>query len=160
MKVFISHSLKDRYIVDFLQYHLSNNGITAYIAEHYLSISSTISDKILKMINDCDIALIFITNNGFNSDFIQQEIGALKAKNKHCITIVQKGCEAKITGFLYGTDYFVFDNHNLNSVLNDISNWLIQRKESKEQEQSKKNKAIFGSIAVILGFWALGNNNT
>jgi hypothetical protein len=74
------------------------------------------------LIKKADIGLVLLTENGYNSHFVQQEIGYLKSLKKPFVQIIQKGYESKIKGFNFGKDYILLD-------LNDTSKALIQLKE-------------------------------
>jgi nucleoside 2-deoxyribosyltransferase len=117
MKVFISHALTDQDILKRIKETLEPHGLQLNIAEHYVDIERSITQKIENMIIQSDIALILLTQNGFNSHFVQQEIGYIKSLNKPFIQVVQSGFENKIKGFNYGHDYFELDPNHPNIVL-------------------------------------------
>ncbi|MFK5108432.1 hypothetical protein ACI394_28210, partial [Klebsiella pneumoniae] len=71
-----------------------------------------ITDKIESMINNCHLALILLTENGYNSHFVQQEIGYINSKRKPYLQIVQEGFQQKIKGFNYGKGYILIDPAN------------------------------------------------
>lgn len=105
MKVFISHSLADHNLIKRIKDTLEPHGLKLFIAEHYIDIERTVTEKIENMIKQCDVALILLTQSGFDSHFVQQEIGYIKGQNIPFLQIIQSGLESKIKGFNYGKDY-------------------------------------------------------
>mgnify|MGYP003589792242 FL=1 len=63
MKIFVSHSLNDKELVDRLHRSVKPYGITLYVAEHYVDMNNTITSKIESMIKSCDAAVILLTKN-------------------------------------------------------------------------------------------------
>lgn len=106
MKIFVSHSLNDNNLIQVLKQNLEPKGIILLLAEHYQELTGTITQKIENMILTCDVALVLLTENGFNSNFVQQEIGYINSCKKPLLAVVQSGLQNKITGFQYGKDYF------------------------------------------------------
>ena len=85
MKIFISHSISDKQLIKTLINRITPLGIKLLIAEHYFSTHNTITSKIEKLIDYSDFAIILLTENGFNSNFVHQEIGYIKKVGKHSI---------------------------------------------------------------------------
>lgn len=82
MKVFISHSMKDKPFLDGINDVLLTYGFELLVAEHVVDLQNTISDKIKIMIEQCNVALILMTRNGINSGFVREEIGYINARQK------------------------------------------------------------------------------
>ena len=147
MKVFLSHAISDRNLIENLRIKCSSVGLQLLIAEHYVSVKETITDKIEAMIKDSQIALFLLTEKGSNSDFVKHEIGWVKGLNKPALYIVEKG--QKITGLVYGKDYIQLDPNEPGLAIDKaikrlISHWneLI----AIENEQSKKVGWFFVSL--------------
>jgi len=158
MKIFISHSIKDINLINAIKQILEPYGITLFIAEHYLNLVGNVTQKIQYMIDNCDLALVVLTEHGFNSNFVQQEIGFIHRANKPSINLVEKGLETMLTGFIYGNDMILFDPKNPYPELNKTRNILLNHWEriqqevffKKLEEQQKNNaKAVFGFLAGI-----------
>ena len=109
MKIFVSHSLKDKELLTAIQDNLGLHGFDLLIAEHTLEFNKSISEKIKGLIHQCDVGLIMLTENGLNSSFVSEEIGYLEAKGKPIIRIIQKGLGNQYSGFKYGADYIEWD---------------------------------------------------
>jgi hypothetical protein len=135
MKIFVSHSLKDKTLIQALKSTLEPIGITLFIAEHYEDLENTITQKIENMIWQCDVALILLTTNGYKSNFVQQEIGYIKSCNKPSLQIVQCGLENKISGFMYGKSYVEYDPLQPNLAVEKnqtFINFLLETRYSKK----------------------------
>ena len=102
MKIFISHSLADQNLIREFKNTLEPHNITLLIAEHYNNLENNITEKIENMIRESDVALILLTENGFASHFVQQEIGYIKSQKIPYLQLVELGFENKIKGFNYG----------------------------------------------------------
>jgi len=99
MKVFVSHSMKDQSILTGISSALNSHGIELLIAEHEMDLKNSITEKIKKMIETCDLGLILMTKHGIKSGFVREEIGYLEAKQKSSLIIFEKGLEKQYGGF-------------------------------------------------------------
>lgn len=177
MKIFVSHALTDQDLIKGVKNTLEPHGIALLIAEHYQELQLSITQKIENMIRQCDVALILLTNNGYNSNFVQQEIGYIKSCRKPSLQVVQAGLEEKITGFIFGHDYILHNPAKPQITLDRIKGILLnywQQVEQRRIEQQrafilqqrqletirfeneeKSNAAIIG-ISVLAGLLVLG----
>jgi hypothetical protein len=143
MKLFVSHSLKDQELIKSVKNTLEPHGITLFIAEHHLALRQTITQKIETMIRDCDVALILLTKRGFNSKFVQQEIGYIQSCQKPSLQVVQLGLENKITGFNFGRDYIQYDPLTPITTLTKMKNSLLSYwKKIEEQRIAQRNALL------------------
>jgi hypothetical protein len=138
MKIFVSHAIKDKALLSQFKATLEPHGITLLIAEHYKNLQGTITEKIEGMIDSCDVALILLTKSGFNSMFVQQEIGYIKRANKPFLQIIQIGLEKKISGFTYGRGYIPLDSSNTDFALKKVRNTLLKYWREKEKAKIQK----------------------
>jgi len=172
MKIFVSHSLKDQTLIQDLKTTLEPIGIKIFIAEHNEDLEKTITQKIENMIWQCDIALILLTKNGYKSNFVQQEIGYIKSCQKPSLQIVQTGLEKKISGFLYGKGYVLYDPLQPNLATEKIKRslmtyWrqleqkrqhqinLTRQKQIELQKEKEANEAKVG-FSILAGLLILG----
>lgn len=169
MKIFISHAIKDGALLQHIESILKPFGLTLLIAEHHFELHSTISDKIRVMIDSCDLGLVLLTENGFNSGFVREEIGHLDAKGKPIILVIEKGYEQKYSGFMYGHDFVSLDPVNPIIALEKIkgimlSYWRkLQAEENKKlqlaaEEQARVNRNGLIAIGILAGLLILGVN--
>lgn len=159
MKIFVSHAIKDSKLIDDLKSSLEPHGLQLLIAEHHSDIHhSTITEKIEAMIESSNIALILLTSNGFNSNFVQQEIGYIKSSKIPYLQIVEGGIERKITGFNYGKGYIEYCPDSPQKAIEKIELRLLSElklHKQKEQEQTLKELGL-GLLAMIL-IWGMTN---
>ena len=153
MKIFVSHSLGDASLINDLISKLSPYGITLLIAEHNIDLRFSITTKIENMIRQCDVALVLLTENGFNSNFVQQEIGYITSCNKPALNVVEKGIEPKISGFIFGHDYLLHDPQSPDITLERIKNILLQHWATESQ---RKNKEANIGLSILAGLLVLG----
>jgi len=146
MKIFVSHSLVDKELLESIQKTLSASGMQLLIAEHILELNVTISEKIKRMINLCDVGLVLLTRNGINSHFISEEIGYLEAKSKLIIRVIEKGYTSQYSGFKYGMDFIELDTLDPNKAINLITDILIKH---KNQLMITNRNAVLFALAVV-----------
>ncbi len=168
MNIFISHSLLDKTIIRDLKLFLKPFRFNLFVAEHYIHLTKSVSEKIKLMIDQSDIGLIFITDNSYNSHFVQQEIGYLEALKKPYLQIIQKGYEKKISGFNYGRDFMLFEKEKFNLIIGRIRIFLVKyylkkrklivkiteakriQEEQRLKEQEEKAQLVVGALALFI----------
>lgn len=169
MTIFVSHAMKDKILLQSIENTLQPYGLTLLIAEHYFELQSSISDKIRNMINNCDIGLVLLTTNGFNSGFVREEIGFLDAMEKPTILLIEKGLEQKYSGFKYGHDFIFFDSMHPSMAIKKIKDIMLghwsklQEEENKrlalaEEEQARANRNALISLGILAGLLILGSS--
>lgn len=151
MKVFLSHSLTDKKLIQDLKASCAKQGLQLLIAEHVLDLHKTITEKIELMIREASVALFLLTQKGDDSKFVHQEIGYAKSLNKPALYIVQKG--KAITGFAYGNDFIELDPENPSIAIKKAVNRLTKYWENMNQIEEERRNAgmlIVGLIGVVL----------
>jgi predicted lactoylglutathione lyase len=146
MKVFISHSMRDANMVNALSSIAKSVGV---------DIHQTITKKIEDMILDSSLVIVVLTKAGFDSNFVQQEIGYAKDK-KAMLILVEKGLENKISGFIFGYDYISVDVWNPHPAYDKIQEILTKEKQSKEQKEAVGALLLVGLGILFLGTVAKG----
>jgi hypothetical protein len=96
------------------------------------------------MIEKSNLVIVVLTQNGSNSSFVQQEIGYAKSR-KPMLILAERGCENRISGFIYGCDFISIDPWNPQSALSRIHQVL-----SGFKQQEDKQEAI--AKLILLGF--------
>lgn len=175
MKIFVSHSLKDQQLINDLKRKLEPLGIVLAIAEHHIDLKQTITSKIEQLISQSDIALFLLTQEGNNSNFVQQEIGYIKKCGKPSLIVVQKGYESKVTGFIYGHDHIIYDPTQPDTTLEKIKEVLLkywrqveqkmfrqlqQKIASNKIEAERKEKEAKIGFGILAGLLVLGLINS
>ncbi len=147
MKIFVSHSLKDKELLAAIQDNLGLHGFELLIAEHTLDFDRSISEKIKELIYQCDVGLILLTEYGFNSRFVSEEIGYLEAKGKPIIRIIQKGLSNQYSGFKYGTDYIELDPEDPNLAQDLLAESMLK---IKDRRMTIRNAWIVAAGIMLL----------
>ena len=146
MRIFISHAIKDAELIENVKKTLEPHKIELLIAEHYVDTQNTITQKIESMIKGCDFALFLLTEHGFNSFFVHQEVGYALSQRKPMIQLVQIGLENKISGFLYGRDYISYNLDNPDLALNNMKKILLEYWRKQEQKRIRVQQTLMYQI--------------
>ena len=151
MKIFVSHSFSDSELLNQFKTKVEPHGIKLLIAEHIQDSINTISQKIENMIKESEFAIIMLTDNGINSNFVQQEIGYIKSLNKPFFQLVQSGFEDKLSGFSFGRDYILYDPERPEDAINKIKDEILNFwEDKKEKELSIQRKVNFENYQIEL----------
>ena len=156
MKIFVSHSIKDKKFLDNLQNMIKGHDLELLIAEHEFATDHTVTDKIKNLINQSDIGIVLLTKNGINSGFVREEIGFLEAKKKRTIMAIAKGLEKEYGGFKYGVDYVEIDPKNPEKSLEKIKKILHQE---YIRITKNKNNGILLLFGIIIAALFLGSGD-
>ncbi len=102
-KIFISYSDYDKAKMIALKKAIERDGIhivPIVIADQKKPLES-LTDKVCLGINDCDILVPILTSNSINNQWVNQEIGYAKAKEKKILPIISKGVFKDLKGFIH-----------------------------------------------------------
>lgn len=147
MKVFLSHSTKDKLLVDELKNILSRNQILCYVAEEDVQPGSPLWAKLSANIKDSDCVLVVLTNDGSRSEMVNQEIATAHSLNKQIIPLVETG--VKLKGVLDGREYIELDTKNPYAAINNAGAYLQNFKVKLENQQAFARLVLAG-----LALWA------
>jgi len=147
-KVFISYSTDDMNLVNELSNNIRKMGIEVYIAEHYPELGESLPSKIERNINSSDAMVVILTRMGARSEWVQQEIGFAKAKNKLIIPLVDEG--VKIKGFIMDKEYLKINPENIQETIDKLLPKVNELKKQKETNQV----LLWGGIAIF-AVWLL-----
>ena len=150
-KVFISHSVRDIRDVERLAEILEEYDIEAYIAERDRQYGKELSQKIKRNIENSDAILVLWTKNSKHSDWVNQEIGYAEKCERLIIPLIERG--VKLRGFIGGREYVSFDIFNIEEAMEDVAEYLKERKIEKEQRE--KLQLIIGIGLGLIGLGGL-----
>jgi hypothetical protein len=140
MKLFISHAIRNKQLLEKLKINLEPYGIQLLIAEHFEDLENDVTKKIENLIEVCDVALILLTEEGYKSVFVQQEIGYFQKAKKPYLQLIQKGIQIK--GFNYAKGGIELDPERPEIALSKTRKTLLDYWEKKENERINKIRKI------------------
>ena len=143
--IFVSYSTNDSNKIQPLVDQISAmQGVNIFFAERSIMPGSLVNQTIIKKIEDSDIFLVFFSESAVESNYVQQEIGAAKSRNKYIIPILLDS--TKPTGMLEGVNYLNFhDPTKQLAEMNRLYQFIVRDIQSKKQGQALK---FLGSLAI------------
>lgn len=151
--VFISHSTKDKDIINTLFSYLKQSGINVTTSRSFNpTLRTSIQDQISQMINKVDCVLAFLTQSDKDRDSIHQEIGIARAYEKLVIPIVETG--VILPDSLKRYRHIQYDKNNPWETIQNINQYALYLKTAKEQEERQRSMGI-GLVALFFGLLML-----
>lgn len=86
--VFISHSSSDRWIAEVIAEKIGSIGASCWLDEKDLEGGEVIVDRIINGIDSCDEALVLISPQSVQSQWVAFEIGGVRAQHKRVTPIL------------------------------------------------------------------------
>lgn len=161
MTIFVSHAMNDKSLLQGIKEKLEPYGLKLLIAEHYIELQRSITDKIRNMIEQSTVGLILLTSNGIDSGFVREEIGYMDAKMKPRLLVIEKGLESKYSGFMYGHDYISLDPNEPIKAIDQIKKALITYWNDlislENQRLEKEKQERFIALSILAGLLILGS---
>ncbi len=158
MKIFVSHSIKDKKYLESLQNMVKGYDLELLVAENEFEPQSTITQKIKNLIDKANIGLVLLTKDGINSGFVREEIGYMEAKKLKTIMVFEKGIVKNYGGFKFGGDYLEIDPKNPNIGQEKIQKIILDEYD-KINEKKKGNGGILIIIGLILAALFIGSGD-
>jgi hypothetical protein len=109
MLVFLSHATADDAITESIRRHLSALGVEVYCAEHDNQAGRPLTDKVVGAIRRSDLVVVLLTLQGYDSAYVQQEVGIARAAGKLVVPLLDPGLTEKSLGVLQGVEYIELD---------------------------------------------------
>lgn len=88
MKIFISHSSRDRWIARRISQDLVALGATTFLDEKDIETGASIDDEIGKHLRECDELLLLLSPSALQSHWVLIEVGGAKALGKRLVPIL------------------------------------------------------------------------
>ena len=88
MKVFISHSSRDKWAAKRISDDLNGLGVETFLDEKNIETGETIDESIGLHLKECDECLILLSPSSLNSPWVLIEIGGAKALGKRLVPIL------------------------------------------------------------------------
>jgi len=109
MRVFFSHNSRDYAWINPIVEQVNTMGMRGYVYEHDPQPGTKLAPKIKSAITRSDILVAFLTLNGHDAPYVQQEIGYALSKGKVVIPFVEKNVPERSLAMLQGVERIVFD---------------------------------------------------
>ncbi len=88
MKVFISHSSRDKWVARRISQDLNAIGVETFLDEKDIETGASIDEMIGGHLKDCDDCLILLSPTALNSHWVLVEIGGAKALGKRLVPVL------------------------------------------------------------------------
>jgi hypothetical protein len=111
--LFVSHATADGAVLTWVTAQIEAMGIHPYLAEHDPQPGRNLGDKVIAAINDSDAMLVLLTRQGFESTFVQQEIGAARHAGKPILALVDQAILDRNRAMLDGAEVIVVNTGDL-----------------------------------------------
>src|SRR5258706_963473 len=99
--IFISYSDLDKSKMKSLAKKIErNNALTSIVVAYHRDAMTPLSQKVIDGINASDYVIPILTSKSYKTQWINQEIGYAKAKNKKIIPIVEQEIITQLRGFV------------------------------------------------------------
>lgn len=154
MQLFLSHATADGQIVDRIQAELTPLGASVYLAEHDNQAGVNVHAKIGDALRASDLVIVLLTQAGFDSRYVQQEIGAALNAGKLVIPLVAGTVARADLGMLQGVEYIVIDQGDpaeaMQRLSGRIANLQRQRKTDLQRQQAARELMVVAGVALVV----------
>lgn len=151
-RVFLSHSSLDQEEISQVSNQLRALGLEAYVAEHDVRAGERVVEKILRQISKSDVLVVLLTHDGFNSTYVQQEIGAAQMAGKLVVPLVGAGIDISRLAMLQGIDFIEFLPEEPEQAREKLLERLAELAQDKEQQA-----AMLLLAALVVAFLILSS---
>ena len=147
LNIFISYSTKDIDYVNNVQYSLEGlgNGIKIFRADQSVEPGEYLTDKISTAITNCNLFLLFWSENAKKSEWVPLEVGKAHSLKKELLPLLLTQ-HLELPPFLYGMKYIPLYKNSING-LNQIEK-LVRYKLS-DNELARDALTIGGTIVAL-----------
>lgn len=143
MKIFISHSSRDRWVARRISEDLNNLGIETFLDEKDILTGESIDDAIGQHLIESDELLVIISPASLNSQWVFVEIGGAKALSKRLVPILFHVGANELPSIL--TRYLARDINDIETYYNEAKKrmahpQLSQAPKSKDEKPRRRMK--------------------
>lgn len=112
MEIFFSHASKDGVAAADVREQIEPLGVRLYLAEHDNQAGRRLSAKVEEALTRCDVLVVLLTQAGYDSRYVQQEIGFAKGCGRLVIPLLDPTLVTADLGLFNDIEYIVFDVNN------------------------------------------------
>ena len=120
VRVFISHSGRDRWIATQLDRNLQSIGVETFLDEKDIQGGDRITERVRVEITRCDETLIVLSSASQQSDWVKAEIGAAWVLGKRIVILLDKLSPRDIPQIV--SDYKAFDLNDAERYFEEVKN--------------------------------------
>ena len=154
-RIFISHASPDgnilKHLVDFLSglYAIGRNEITfTSLPESGVENFSNFNDELRKDIQECKLAIVYLTQSYLMSNYCLFELGAIWSQNKTCFLINRDNiAKDKIPDILLAHTYDKLDDRGLDKLCDTLEELAIEPKYNGHAEYNSYKQRILEQIS-------------
>jgi hypothetical protein len=126
----------------------------AYLFEHDVQPGKLVTDKVQEQINKCGLFVVSLTKEGYNSPYVQQEIGYALHAHKSIVPLVEPGVPDSALAMLQGLEYVKLDLDHPDEVLSNVASYAY-RLGREQQMKLDTTIAVAAIMALIIGIYLL-----
>ncbi len=145
MRAFISHASRDELAVDVVREQVHALGVEVYLAEHDQRAGERLSQKVEKALRESDIVIAVLTPAGYDSRYVQQELGLARGTGRLVVPLVHPAIVGEDLGLLNDIEYIVFDPSRPQEGLAS----LTERVAFLARQQHAREDLTWAAIAIV-----------
>ena len=126
-QAFLSHSSRDRELVERFRDRAGAAGVNVYLAEHDVQTGVVLSKKVQAAIDRSNVVVVLLTPNSHSSAYVQQEVGYAIRAGKLVLPVVEKSVPQSAFAMLEGVEYIVLDFEAPHGAVARLSEQLERR---------------------------------
>jgi hypothetical protein len=142
--VFISYSSQDEQLAQFVYKHLTNEGLSVFLAFISLKSGDHWPTKIMENLRSATWIILLASRAACQSQFVQQELGGAIYGGKKIIPIVWDMSPSELPGWARNYHAVNLTGATMESLSNEMS-------KIAKDIKSEKNKGLLIVGAIILG---------
>jgi hypothetical protein len=141
MQLFLSHATADNELVARIHAELAPIGTVVYLAEHDNQAGANVHAKIVDALRASDLVIVLLTQAGFDSRYVQQEIGAALNAGKLVIPLVTGAVARADLGMLQGVEYIVIDEGEPAEAMKRLTDRIADLQRRREVDLQRNREA-------------------
>ncbi len=152
MDVFISYSTKDEGAARFLHQHLTNEGMSVFLASASLQPGQRWSQEVLNALRTSSWVLFLASRAACSSAWVQQELGAALITQKKLVPIVWDMPPSELPGWIQGYQALDLGHASVEEI-------KIQMTAIAQRIKADKAKGLVIAGLILAAIFALGSKN-
>jgi TIR domain len=153
--IFMSHASKDSDPASIVAGQLASLGHSAWLAEHDNRAGERLSEKVEGQLRAADAVVVLLTKAGFDSRYVQQEIGFARGLDVPVIPLVSPEVGREDLGMFNDIEYIGFDPTAPAAALERLARRVEQLAEQQAEEAASKQRERSREVAIVLGVVAV-----